>query len=149
MILTLIFGTDYNGAGMNIIMDAMTGTTRPEAFALKLVFTLITIAGGYKGGEIVPSFFIGATFGNLFGTLFGLPPQFTAALGLVSLFCGVVNCPVTSLLLSIELFGGEGIIFFAAACSVSYILSGYYGLYTGQKIMYSKLHSKYINRHTK
>ena len=149
VILTLIFGTDYNGAGMNIIMDAMTGTTRPEAFALKLVFTLITIAGGYKGGEIVPSFFIGATFGNLFGTLFGLPPQFTAALGLVSLFCGVVNCPVTSLLLSIELFGGEGIIFFAAACSVSYILSGYYGLYTGQKIMYSKLHSKYINRHTK
>ena len=149
VILTLIFGTDYNGAGMNIIMDAMTGTTRPEAFALKLVFTVITIAGGYKGGEIVPSFFIGATFGNLFGTLFGLPPQFTAALGLVSLFCGVVNCPVTSLLLSIELFGGEGIIFFAAACSVSYILSGYYGLYTGQKIMYSKLHSKYINRHTK
>lgn len=61
----------------------------------------------------------------------------------------MVNCPVTSLLLSIELFGGEGIIFFAAACSVSYILSGYYGLYTGQKIMYSKLHSKYINRHTK
>ena len=145
----LIFGTDYNGAGMNIIMDAMTGTTRPEAFALKLVFTVITIAGGYKGGEIVPSFFIGATFGNLFGILFGLPPQFTAALGLVSLFCGVVNCPVTSLLLSIELFGGEGILFFAAACSVSYILSGYYGLYTGQKIMYSKLHSKYINRHTK
>ena len=58
VILTLIFGTDYNGAGMNIIMDAMTGTTRPEAFALKLVFTVITIAGGYKGGEIVPSFFI-------------------------------------------------------------------------------------------
>ena len=103
----------------------------------------------FRSGEIVPSFFIGATFGNLFGTLVGLPPQFTAALGLVSLFCGVVNCPVTSLLLSIELFGGEGIIFFAAACSVSYILSGYYGLYTGQKIMYSKLHSKYINRHTK
>ena len=149
VILTAVFGTDYNGAGMNIIADAMSGTTRPEAFALKLLFTVITIAGGYKGGEIVPSFFIGATFGNLFGTLVGLPPQFTAALGLVSLFCGVVNCPVTSLLLSIELFGGEGIIFFAAACSVSYILSGYYGLYTGQKIMYSKLHSKYINRHTK
>ena len=149
VILTAVFGTDYNGAGMNIIADAMSGTTRPEAFALKLLFTVITIAGGYKGGEIVPSFFIGATFGNLFGTLVGLPPQFTAALGLVSLFCGVVNCPVTSLLLSIEIFGGEGIIFFAAACSVSYILSGYYGLYTGQKIMYSKLHSKYINRHTK
>ena len=149
VILTIIFGTDYNGAGMNIIADAMTAQTKPEAFILKLIFTVITIAGGYKGGEIVPSFFIGATFGNLFGTLIGLPPQFAAALGLVSLFCGVVNCPVTSLLLSVELFGGEGLIFFAAACSVSYILSGYYGLYTGQKIMYSKLHSKYINRHTK
>ena len=147
--LTLIFGTDYNGAGMDVIGTALSGTSRPEAFALKLLFTVITIACGYKGGEIVPSFFIGATFGNFFGSLIGLPPQFAGALGLVAMFCGVVNCPVTSLLLSIELFGGEGLVFFAAACSVSYILSGYYGLYTGQKIMYSKLHSKYINRHTK
>ena len=83
---------------------------------------MITISGGYKGVEIDPAYIKGATFGNLFGTLVGLPPQFTAALGLVSLFCGVVNCPVTSLLLSIELFGGEGIIFFAAACSESYLL---------------------------
>lgn len=147
--LTLLFGTDYNGAGMNIIADAINGTAKPEAFALKLLFTVITISCGYKGGEIVPSFFIGATFGCFFGSVIGLPPQFCAALGLTALFCGVVNCPVSSLLLSIELFGGEGIVFFAAACSVSYILSGYYGLYTGQKIMYSKLHSKYINRHTK
>lgn len=147
--LTMLAGTDYNGAGMNIIQNAMSGTSRPEAFALKLLFTVITISCGYKGGEIVPSFFIGATFGNFFGSLIGLPPQFCAAMGLTALFCGVVNCPVSSLLLSIELFGGEGIIFFAAACSVSYILSGYYGLYTGQKIMYSKLHSKYINRYTK
>ncbi len=149
VLLTLIFGRDYNGAGTQIISDAMSSTVRPEAFILKLIFTVVTIAGGYKGGEIVPSFFIGAAFGNLFGTLVGLPPQFTAALGLVSFFCGAVNCPVTSLLLSVELFGGQGFVFFAAACSVSYILSGYYGLYTGQKIMYSKLHSKYINRHTK
>ncbi len=149
VILTMIFGTDYNGTGMDIINNALSGTSRPEAFILKLIFTVITISCGFKGGEIVPSFFIGATFGNLFGSLIGLPPQFCAAMGLVAFFCGVVNCPVTSLFLSIELFGGEGILFFTAACSVSYILSGYYGLYTGQKIMYSKLHSKFINRHTK
>lgn len=149
VILTVIFGTDYNGAGMNIIQNAINGEAKPEAFLLKLIFTVITISCGYKGGEIVPSFFIGATFGCFFGGLIGLPPQFCAAMGLTAMFCGVVNCPVSSLLLSVELFGGEGLIFFAAACSVSYILSGYYGLYTGQKIMYSKLHSKFINRHTK
>ncbi|MCH5324182.1 MAG: chloride channel protein [Eubacterium sp.] len=149
VLLTMIFGTDYNGAGMDIISNAMNGEARPEAFALKLIFTVITISCGFKGGEIVPSFFIGATLGCAVGGLIGLPPQFSAALGLVALFCGVVNCPVSSLLLSVELFGAEGIIFFAAACAVSYILSGYYGLYTGQKIMYSKMHSKYINRHTK
>ncbi len=149
VVLTVIFGTDYNGAGMDIISGAMTGTSRPEAFILKLLFTVITIACGFKGGEIVPSFFIGATLGNLVGTLIGLPPQFTAALGLAAMFCGVVNCPVSSLLLSVELFGSEGFVLFAAAIAVSYILSGYYGLYTGQKIMYSKMHSKYINRHTK
>ncbi len=149
VLLTVIFGTDYNGAGINIINSALSGEAKPEAFALKLLFTVITISVGFKGGEIVPSFFIGAALGCTVGGLIGLPPQFAAALGLVALFCGVVNCPVSSLLLSVELFGAQGLVFFAAACSVSYILSGYYGLYTGQKIMYSKMHSKYINRHTK
>ena len=71
--------------------------------------------------------------------------DFAAALGLVSLFCGVVNCPVTSIFLALELFGGTGMVYFALSCALSYMLSGYYGLYSSQKIMYSKLRTEFIN----
>ena len=111
---------DYNGAGMNIIEQAIHGTAKPEAFILKLLFTCITIGCGFRGGEIVPSFFIGATFGCTLGGWIGLDPGFGAAMGLVCLFCGVVNCPLASLVLSIELFGASGILLFAIGCSVSF-----------------------------
>ena len=113
---------------------------------LKLIFTVLTLAAGFKGGEIVPSFFIGATFGNVVGGLLGLDPGFGAAIGLISLFCGVVNCPIASLVLSIELFGSEALLLFCFACAFSYVLSGYYGLYSSQKIVYSKVSPTYINR---
>ena len=139
---------DYNGAGMNINEQAIHGTAKPEAFILKLLFTCITIGCGFRGGEIVPSFFIGATFGCTLGGWIGLDPGFGAAMGLVCLFCGVVNCPLASLVLSIELFGASGILLFAIGCSVSYMLSGYYSLYSEQKIIYSKLRPHYVNLYT-
>lgn len=148
--LTLILGTrDYNGTGMDIISESIHGTTRPEAPFLKIVFTALTLGAGYKGGEIVPTLFIGATFGNFIGGILGLEPCFGAAIGMVALFCGVVNCPIAALILSIELFGADGILFFCMASAVSYMLSGYYGLYSSQKIMYSKLRPHYININTK
>ncbi|MGI6498670.1 MAG: chloride channel protein [Oscillospiraceae bacterium] len=148
--LTYLVGTrDYNGAGMQVISAALSGAARPEAFLWKLLFTAVTVSAGFKGGEIVPTFFVGATFGCFAGGLLGLNPGFGAALGLVALFCGVVNCPVASIILSIELFGAKGLLLFAVACGVSYVLSGYYGLYSGQKIMYSKLRAEYININTK
>lgn len=150
VVLTLLLGTnDYNGAGMNIIENAMNGIVKPEAFLLKIIFTAITIGAGFKGGEIVPTFFIGSTFGCILGGLLGLNPGFSAAIGLVSLFCGVVNAPIASIILSIELFGTEGLLLFAIACSVSYMLSGYYGLYSSQKIIYSKLKAEFININAK
>jgi H+/Cl- antiporter ClcA len=145
LLTVLLRTTDYNGAGLDVIQRAMEGTARPEAFLLKILFTVITIGCGFKGGEVVPTFFVGATLGCVLGPLVGLPPNFAAALGLVSLFCGVVNCPVTSIFLAIELFGGSGVIFYALSCALSYMLSGYYGLYSSQKIMYSKLKTEYIN----
>lgn len=145
--LTLLLGTTaYNGAGMDVVEAAIAGTARPEAFLLKILFTAITIGCGFKGGEIVPTFFIGATFGCVAGELLGLDPGFAAAIGLIALFCSVVNSPVASILLSVELFGAEGILFFAAACAVSYMLSGNYGLYSSQKIIYSKLRIEHIDR---
>lgn len=140
--------TDYNGTGMDIIARALGGEAEPAAFALKALFTAITIGCGFRGGEIVPSFFVGATFGCVMGGLLGLDPGFAAALGMVCFFCGVVNCPLTSLFLSIELFGAQGIVLFTIGCAVSYMLSGYYSLYNEQKIIYSKLRPHYVNLYT-
>ncbi len=147
IVMTLLCGVgDYNGAGMNVIAAAVEeGTVRPWAFALKLVFTAVTLGAGFKGGEVVPSFFVGAAFGCWVGPLLGLPAGFAAALGMVSVFCGAVNCPLASIFLSVELFGSDGILCFALACCISYMLSGYNGLYSGQKILHSKLKALYIN----
>ena len=146
--LSLLFPHDYNGAGMPIIEQAIGGTALPYAFLLKMLFTAITIGFGFKGGEIVPTFFIGATFGCTLGGLLGLPTGFSAAIGLVALFCGVVNCPIASIFLSIELFGIGGLLYFAVACAFSFALSGYFGLYSSQKIIYSKTRAEFININT-
>ena len=150
IVLTLIFGTDYNGAGMEIVTAAVEQgiVTVPWAFLLKLIFTAITLAAGFKGGEVVPSFFVGATFGCTAAPLLGLPAGFGAAVGLAAVFCGVTNCPLASTLLAVELFGAEGLLYFALACCLSYMLSGYQGLYSSQTILYSKLKAQFINVHT-
>lgn len=147
--LTLLAGsTDYNGAGMELVERAVSGEANAWAWLLKLLFTAVTIGFGFKGGEVVPSFFVGACFGCVFGGLLGLPAGFGAAIGLVAVFCGVVNCPFASIFLSIELFGAGGLLYFAVACAVSYLLSGYCGLYSSQTILYSKMRAEFINIHT-
>ena len=145
---------DYNGAGEAIIHAAIEGHARPEAFALKILLTALTLGAGFKGGEIVPVFFTGATFGCVAAPLVGLHPSFGAGLGMVGLFCGVTNCPLSSLLLALELFAvdshgmfnGQSLCLFAVTIAVSYMLSGYYSLYSEQKILYSKLRPEFINR---
>ena len=150
VLLTLSVGTtDYNGAGMNIVESALSGSSAPySAFALKLIFTAVTVGAGFKGGEIVPAFFAGATFGNAAGGCLGLNPSFGAGIGMTAVFCGVTNCPLTSFFISIELFGAEGLLLFGLACAVSYMLSGYYGLYSEQKILYSKIKPEFIDKKT-
>lgn len=149
--LTYICGTtDYNGAGTAVISRAITeGRAEPAAFLLKLVFTAVTLGCGFRGGEVVPTFFIGATLGCVLGPVLGIPAGFAAAVGLVALFCGAVNCPVASVILSVELFGSGGTVLFAVACAISYMLSGYTGLYSSQKIMYSKLRAEFIDIHAR
>lgn len=150
ILLTLLVGDQtYNGAGMNVIEHCMeTATIAPEAFFLKILFTAVTLGAGYKGGEIVPTFFIGATFGCFIGNVMGLSPTLCAAVGMSCVFCGVTNAPITSLLISFELFGYDAMPYYLLGVSLSYMLSGYYGLYSGQKIMYSKFKTAFINRHT-
>ena len=147
VLLTLLVGSrDYNGAGSGVIAAAIGGDARPEAFLLKIVFTALTLGAGFKGGEIVPAFFAGSTFGCVAAPLIGLPAPFGAALGMVAVFCGVTNCPLTSLLLAFEDFGGGGLPLFAIVCAVTYMLSGYDSLYSEQKIMYGKFRAEYINQ---
>ena len=144
--LALALGTrEYNGAGMDTISRAMQGSADWYAFALKILFTAITIAAGFKGGEIVPAFFVGSTFGCVAGSLIGLEPSVGAAIGFIALFCGVVNCPVASVILALEVFGADALAVAVLVCAVTYMMSGYCGLYKSQKIMYSKTEARFIN----
>lgn len=147
VILTLALGTyDYNGAGTVFIERIFEGGVPIYAFILKILFTSVTMGSGYKGGEIVPSFFVGASFGSCASLILHLPSSFGAGIGLISLFCGATNCPLASLVLSFELFGMQGALFFALAIAVSYVLSGYTGLYSEQKIVYSKYKLEHIKK---
>lgn len=130
---------DYNGAGMDVITRAINGNARYEAFILKIILTAITISAGFKGGEIVPAFFIGSTFGCVAGGLLGLDPGFGASIGFVALFCAVVNCPIASVILSLEVFGAEPLLIMAVVCAVSFMMSGNFSLYSSQKIKYSRI----------
>lgn len=150
IVLATFVGTDeYLGAGMDIVERAINGEVFVFAFLLKMIFTAITLGSGFKGGEIVPTLFVGATFGCLFGQITGLPPALSAACGMAALFAGVTNSPISTMFLCIELFGSEYLMFFLIAVSISYLESGYFGLYHSQKIMYSKTKLKFINTQTK
>ena len=141
--------TDYMGAGTNLIEAAIEGgEVEPLSFFWKMILTVLTMKIGFRGGEIVPSFCIGATFGCVFGSISGLSPSLCAAAGMVAVFCGVTNCPITSALIAFELFGFEGASFYLIAVAVSYAASGYYSLYKDQTIVYSKYKAQYVNKST-
>ena len=140
ILLALVLGTrDYLGGGMQVIFAALDGSTHPEAFLLKILFTAVTLSCGFKGGEIVPSFFIGATLGCAAAPLLGMPAQLGAGLGLISVFCGVTNAPIASLMLSIELFGAEYLPLFGVSALTAFMLSGHISLYHAQLFTEPKL----------
>ena len=151
IVVTFILRTDeYMGAGAELIEKAVeNGQADTFAFFWKMVLTALTMRAGFRGGEIVPSFCIGATFGCVMGNLMGISPSICAACGMAAVFCGVTNCPITSILIAFEMFGFKGVSFYLIAVSISYAASGYYGLYKDQTIVYSKYKAKYVNRHTK
>ncbi len=123
---------DYAGAGSQVIVRAMEGRALPWAFALKLLLTVLCVAAGFRGGEIVPTLYIGATFGCAVGPLLGLEPGLAAGLGMIALFCAAVNCPMASLFLAAEVFGTHQLVPFAVAVAVTFALSGRFGLYESQ-----------------
>ena len=138
-VLTLLVGDHrFNGAGMDMALGAVAGNTDWYNFLLKMLFTAVTLAAGFKGGEIVPTFCIGATFGCLAGGLLGLDAGLAGAMGLVGLFCCATNSPFASIVLSIEMFGGANLYLFALTCVICFVLSGHSGLYASQIIQFAK-----------
>ena len=145
--LTLLSGTrDYCGSSMGLIESSIEGSVRYEAFLMKMLFTAVALGAGFRGGEIVPTLCVGAALGCAFGEITGFAPSLCAACGMAALFAGVTNCPITSLVIALELFGYEGMEYFSIIIAVAFALSGYYGLYASQKFVYSKTRTEFINR---
>ncbi len=140
ILLTKLFGTtDYNGGGIDVVHHIFTdGEVRYEAFLLKILFTAISVGMGFKGGEIVPTIFVGGTFGGACALFLGLDPAFGAAIGITALFSGVTNCPTATLVLACEMFGLKGAGYFAVASAIAFALSGKVSLYSGRKLPFVK-----------
>ncbi len=135
----------YNGAGMDVIEMAVEGEAPYLAFLFKLIFTAITLGVGFKGGEIVPALYVGATFGCTFARLTGFSPALSSAIGMCALFCGVTNCPVAALLLSFEMFGYSGMPFYLITIALSFVFSGYFSVYKSQHFAFSKFENKNVD----
>ena len=145
--LTLLVGDQrYNGAGMDMALGAVMGNANWFDFILKMLFTAITLAAGFKGGEIVPTFCIGATFGCVVGGLLGLDPGLCGALGLIGLFCSATNSPFASILLSIEMFGGANLHLFALMCVICFFLTNHSGLYSSQMNIFGNTASRVASK---
>lgn len=139
--LVYIVGSrDYLGLSLPLIEDSFQedSTISPFSFVWKMIFTAVTLGSGFQGGEVTPLFVMGANLGHILAGLLGLSVPFLSALGLIAVFSGATNTPIASVFLGIELFGSEGAIFMFIACIVSYIFSGYSGVYTSQRIRTSK-----------
>lgn len=135
----LALGTDkYLGLGIPVIVDAFHNPLPAYDFAGKAAFTIVTLASGFKGGEVTPLFYIGATLGNALGYVLPLPFPLLAGLGFVAVFAGAANTPIASTLMAMELFGPEVGTFAGIACVVSYLFSGHTGIYHAQRIGHAK-----------
>ncbi len=141
--LTFLLGTsDYLGLGVAspdpnaiTIVSFFTSTEiHPWSWWWKIVFTVVTLASGFKGGEVTPLFFIGAALGNALAGLMGGPPDLFAAIGFVAVFAGATNTPLACTIMGVELFGAEHIVYLATACFVAYLFSGHSGIYLSQRI---------------
>jgi len=150
ILLTAIAGTrDYLGLGLPMIYHAFSPEgVPPQAFALKILFTALTLGSGFKGGEVTPLFFVGATLGSALAVPLGLPHDMMAAVGFAAVFAGASNTPLASTIMGIELFGSPLAIYLALACCSSYVWSGHRGIYLSQKIVTPKSDSSLIPAET-
>lgn len=148
--LTYLLGTDaYLGLGVSnpnpgkvsILSSFRPGGAGYFSWFWKLLFTAITLAMGFKGGEVTPLFFIGATLGNAIAVMTGAPVDLMAGLGFIAVFAGATNTPIACTLMGVELFGGQYVLYYAVACFTAYYFSGHSGIYHAQRVAVSKVSS--------
>jgi H+/Cl- antiporter ClcA len=141
--LTYLAGTrDYLGLGVDgetansvtVVSAFHAGGAHAWSWLWKIVFTAVTLSAGFKGGEVTPLFFIGATLGNTLAWLFGAPVDLFAGLGFLAVFAGSANTPLACTVMGVELFGGHYAVYFAVACFIAYFFSGHSGIYLSQRI---------------
>lgn len=151
--LVYALGTrDYLGLGVAsqdphvvTILSAFTpGGAHPWSWWWKIVLTAITLSSGFKGGEVTPLFFVGATLGNVLAVLLGAPVDLFAGLGFVAVFAGATNTPLACTIMGIELFGSGHVIYVALACFLAYLFSGHSGIYLSQRIATMKVENPHI-----
>jgi H+/Cl- antiporter ClcA len=140
--LFYIAGTDdYLGLGVTAADDqsvTIVNAFRADgaktwSWLWKLIFTVVTLSSGFKGGEVTPLFFIGATLGNTLSSQLGVPPDLFAGLGFVAVFAAATNCPLASTVMAVELFGGEYLLYFTVACLIACFVSGRSSIYSAQR----------------
>ena len=134
--------TKYIGLGILTIVESFEQQVPIYDFALKMAFTIVTLSAGFKGGEVTPLFFIGATLGSALSLFIPLPTGLLAGMGFVAVFAGATNTPLACIFMAVELFGVECSIYVAIACVVSYLLSGHNSIYNKQVIGEAK-HSNF------
>lgn len=140
--------TKYIGLGIPTIVASFDQHLPAYDFALKMAFTILTLAASFKGGEVTPLFFIGATLGNALSYIIPLPTGLLAGMGFVAVFAGATNTPLACSIMAMELFGSECGVYVAIACVVSYLLSGHNSIYKKQMIGEPK-HSRFTNHQGK
>ncbi|MFT3933669.1 MAG: voltage-gated chloride channel family protein [Chitinophagaceae bacterium] len=152
ILLCFIIGTrDYIGlgvtnnepGGVSIVAAFTNGGSHTWSWVWKLIFTAITLGMGFKGGEVTPLFFIGATLGNTIAILTGAPVDLFAGLGFIAVFAGATNTPIACTIMGVELFGGDYVLYYAIACFTAYYFSGPKGIYSAQRTAVQKIEGKF------
>lgn len=151
VLLVLLLGTfKYNGLGIAGIVESFDLPAAPQDFALKILLTAITLGAGFKGGEVTPLFFIGATLGSTLSLFLPLPVGLLAGMGFVAVFAGAAKTPVACCIMAVELFGMSCGIYVTIACVVSYLLSDRYSIYNAPEnkepkhFLFGKFHKPFL-----
>jgi len=134
--------------GVSIVSAFTTNGSNTWSWFWKLLLTAITLSTGFKGGEVTPLFFIGATLGNTLASISGSPVDLFAGLGFIAVFAGATNTPLACTLMGVELFGSNNIVYYAVACFTAYYFSGHSGIYGSQRLAVSKFHLTHSNELT-